>query len=82
MVGRQLVSVAGIAYGPETLRVAIKAFDSAWAELAHSVGPGSAEARACQLKLATIILAEAKEYRGDADALKKAVLNRLHSVHH
>ena len=62
--------------------VAIKAFDSAWAELGHSVGSGSAEARACQPKLATIILAEAKEYRGDADALKKAALNGLHSVHH
>ena len=82
MVGRQLVSVAGVAYGPDTLRVAIKAFDSAWAELAHSVGSGSAEARACQLKLANMILAEAKEHRGDADALKKAVLNELHSVHH
>jgi hypothetical protein len=82
MVGRQLVSVAGVAYGPETLRVAIKAFDSAWADLAQSMQPDSAEARACQLKLATIILAEAKEHRGDADALKKAVLNRLHAVHH
>ena len=82
MVGRQLVSVAGVAYGPETLRVAIKAFDSAWAELAHSMGPGTVAARACQLKLATIILAEAKEHRGDADALKKAALHRLHSVHH
>ena len=82
MVGRQLVSVAGVAYGPETLRVAIKAFDSAWTDFAQSMKLDSAEARAWQLKLANFILAEAKEYGGDADALKKAVLNRLHAVHH
>jgi hypothetical protein len=66
MRARQLITASGTIHGPETLRVIIKAFDSAWADLAPSI---SGEAQACQLKLATIILVEANQERRDANAL-------------
>jgi hypothetical protein len=82
MRARQLITVSGAVYGPETLRVIIKAFDSAWADLAPSISADGAEAQARQLKLATIILAEADKERRDAKALKNIALRQLHAQQH
>jgi hypothetical protein len=82
MRARQLITVSGTIHGPETLRVIIKAFDSAWADLAPSISVDSGEAQACQLKLATIILAEAYQERRDAMALKNTALRQLHAPQH
>ena len=82
MRARQLITVSGVVYGPETLRVIIKAFDSAWADLAPSIRGDAAAEQACQLKLATIILAEADQERRDAKALKNAALRQLHAPQH
>jgi hypothetical protein len=82
MRARQLVTVSGTVYGPDTLRVITTAFDKAWADLAHSFPPNSPEANACRLKLATAVLAEATEHSRDAHALKNTALRRLQSQHH
>ena len=82
MRARQLITVSGMIHGPETLRVIIKAFDSAWADLAPSISADSSEAQAFQLKLATIILAEAYQQRRDATALKNTALRHLHAPQH
>jgi hypothetical protein len=77
MRARQLITVSGTMHGPETLRVIIKAFDSAWADLAPSIRSDDQVAHAYQLKLANIILARANEHRADANALKNTALSQL-----
>ena len=79
MRARQLITVSGVAYGPETLRVIIKAFDGACADLARSTRPCSSEDY--EWKLANIILAEASEHHCDATALKNTALSRLQTQH-
>jgi hypothetical protein len=82
MRARQLITVSGTIHGPETLRVIIQAFDSAWADLAPSISANNDEAQACQLKLATIILAQAYQERRDANALKNTALRQLYAPQH
>lgn len=72
-------------FEPETLHVVFKAFDAAWAEIAHHFNGDAEEAR---LRLAEAILSVVCEDAGDAKKLKNDGLQKmaladrpLHRVH-
>jgi hypothetical protein len=69
MAGRRLLDSAP--YGPDTLSVLFKAFDSAWDEIKSEVGERPDAAEASRMTLATIILDLAKSgIIADANQLK------------
>jgi hypothetical protein len=69
MKARRLIESAS--FEPQTLEVIFKAFDAAWAEIAHHFPDRDSEAR---MRLAHAVLAVAREDSGDAEELKKAAL--------
>jgi hypothetical protein len=70
MKARQLID--GASYGPDALKVIVKAFDEAWVMIAGNYDSASVEA--ARLKLANAVLSVAREDSRDVEALKQAAL--------
>src|SRR5262245_39134925 len=77
MKARQIVESGS--FGPETLKVARRAFDEAWASVASHFGTDSTVIEAARVKLANAVLAMCHEEMGDPIALKKAALGSWHA---
>jgi hypothetical protein len=67
--------IEGAAFGPEVIRVAIEAFETAWTEIADRFDP--AEHGAVRGSLATAIISSAREDSRDANLLKEAGLRAM-----
>jgi hypothetical protein len=59
---------------PETLSVALKAFDAAWAEIAHHFGDVPADMESGRVRLAHAILIVARADSRDPERLKTEAL--------
>jgi len=78
MEARRLISSAS--YGPDELKVLFKAFDEAWANVAHLYSSHHVSDRAIevgQLRLAIAILVAAPQHGTDIEALKNAALQHM-----
>jgi hypothetical protein len=73
MKARQLID--GASYGPDALKVIVKAFDEAWVMIAGNYDSASVEA--ARLKLAKAVLSVAREDSRDVEALKQAALEAM-----
>ena len=63
-------------FGPEALKVATEAFDSAWAEIAHHFD-GDPQIERARTQLAHAVLVTADDDSRDATALKKTALQMM-----
>jgi hypothetical protein len=77
MKAHQLINGVGASYGPETLKVIIKAFDDAWDEIAPCFSRSGLQAQSVRLTLANAILEVAREDSRDSDELKNAGLQAM-----
>jgi len=75
MKARALISAAS--YGPETLKVMFRAFDVAWAEIAHYFEGHPTQVDAARERLAHAVLAVADENSKDVHGLKRTALQVL-----
>jgi hypothetical protein len=66
--------LAGCTYGPETLKVICKAFDDAWASIAHHFAEEAHLANAARERLAHAILIAATEHSEDPEPIKNVAL--------
>ena len=69
MKARRLIETS--AFQPETLQILFRAFDAAWAEIAHHFPDNDDNAR---MRLAHAVLAVARENSTDMEQLKKDAL--------
>jgi hypothetical protein len=74
--------IESASYGPQTLERLGKAFDSAWEDIAPSVGTRPQAIEAARMKLADIILNLASNGQQDADQLKEAALKIMFKPPH
>ena len=65
-------------YQPETLQTAFKAFDDAWAEIAHHFDGHAEDARA---RLAHAVLIVTREDSDDPERLKNCLKQQRHKKH-
>jgi hypothetical protein len=76
MKARKLLNGASVSFGPAALKVAGRAFDEAWADIAGNYS-GAQQIEAARLKLATAILSVATDASRDVEELKRAALARM-----
>ena len=69
------VRILNAAYGPDTLRAMIQAFDQAWAVVAGNIGEDGRSA--ARLRLANALLSVATEGSHDAEELKRKALEAM-----
>ena len=75
-------SVIGNApFGPETLKVLIRAYDAAWATAAANFGDEPSVIERARVRLAHALLSVASEDSRDAEVLKRAALVVMAGVH-
>ena len=77
MKAHQLINGVGASYGPETLKVILKAFDDAWDEIGPCFSRSGLQAQSVRLTLANAILEVAREDSRDSDELKNAGLRAM-----
>jgi hypothetical protein len=77
MKARALINGASGTYGPEALKVIVKAFDDAWLEIAPSFAKAGLQAEPARVTLANAILSVATEDSRDSDELKNAGLQAM-----
>jgi hypothetical protein len=65
------------AFGPEALKVLYQAFDEAWASIAGNFGGDASAAEAARSRLASTVLAIARDGGSDPTAIKNAALQAL-----
>ena len=66
--------IEGAEFDPQTLTVVYKAFDDAWAEIAHHFGELPKDLETGRVRLAHAILVIAREDSRDAERLKVEAL--------
>jgi hypothetical protein len=81
MKAQQLINGVGASYGPETLKVILKAFDDAWDEIGPCFSRRGLEAQSVRLTLANAILEVAREDSRDAYELRNAALQAMALVY-
>ena len=64
----------GGAFEPEQLRIITTAFETVWAVIAKDVGSNPSAIEAARLKLAGVVMQEARRGVGSVDGLKAAAL--------
>ena len=67
--------IEGAAFGPEVVRLAIEAFEAAWAEIAERFDP--VEHEAIRERLAVAIISAARAGSNDANQLRVAGLGAM-----
>jgi hypothetical protein len=75
MRARKLIEDA--TFGPDRLKEIGRAFDETWTEIAGSFGNDAQTIEGVRLRLATIVLALAKDGRLDRDQLKLLAMRAL-----
>ncbi len=77
MKAQNLINGLGASYGPETLKVIVKAFDDAWEEIGPCFARSGLQAQSVRLTLANAILEVAREDSRDSEKLKNAGLQAM-----